>query len=528
MVSLHESSSIGEARPTACRFYLGGRLGVLYDKRDPHRGRGGRPWSTTGSGTVGSLVVTITDSDTEADAIPELNADLMAWIAGLAGGGKAEVTPFGHHRPLWSIDVVRPGRTVELFAKSARDTGSVLAPLYNLEREAAVVRSLTDLGVPTPAFVGFHPGAQVLVLERKPGRGDFHNLEDHERRHRLSRRFIEVLADLHRHRADDFHLDATMSVPVTDEDHALAELHIAEPLYDAAGLSPEPVITFGRRWMRRHVPNEVDHTCFVQGDTGPGNFVFHGDDVWFVDFEISHFGDPMEDLAAICVRDMVTPIVDLRSLFAQYQSLVDWRLDHSRIRYHRVSKCVRSLMAIVSLAELGHQPGELLTWWAYRALYVRGACQALAEAMGLDFDEVRGPNPANHAPSRSPWTALHDLLDADLADLSRSTTGRDAGDAGEVIRRDVQAAEVLRRVDAFDAAFQTAEKAELERLLGSELATSADGLRQLDVGLRADTLGCDDVDLLRFLSARADRQCFLLRPAMGAMADGHFSPIDHD
>jgi hypothetical protein len=97
-----------------------------------------------------------------------------------------------------------------------------------------------------------------------------------------------------------------------------------------------------------------------------------------------------------------------------------------------------------------------------------------------------------------------------------------------VIRRDVQAAAVLSRVDAFDAAFQSTEKAELERLLGSELATSADGLRLLDERLRAGALSCDDVDLLRFLSARADRQCFLLRPAMAAMADGRFSPIDYD
>src|ERR1035441_9485875 len=90
------------------------------------------------------------------------------------------------------------------------------------------VRALTRLGVPTPGFVGFHPDAQVLVLERKPGRGDFHNLKDLDRRDRLGRRFVEVLADLHRHRPSDFHLDATMPVPVTDEDHALGELRIAE------------------------------------------------------------------------------------------------------------------------------------------------------------------------------------------------------------------------------------------------------------------------------------------------------------
>jgi aminoglycoside phosphotransferase (APT) family kinase protein len=415
--------------------------------------------------------MSVADSECPAESVPELSADVVAWIATVAGGGEAQVTPFGHHRPLWSIDVVGGGRIVELFAKSARDTGSVLAPVYNLAREAAVIKALTDLGVPTPAFVGFHPDAQVLLLERIPGRGDFHNLDNLERRDRLASRFIEVLADLHRRRPEDFHLDATMAVPVTDDDHALAELRIAEPLYDAVNLSPEPIVAFGRGWLRRNVPQKVDHTCFVQGDTGPGNFVFDDDDVWLVDLEISHFGDPMEDLAAICVRDMVTPFGDLRRLFAEYESLVDWRLDLDRVRYHRVSKCVRSLMAIVSLAELGRQRGESLTWRAYRALYVRGACQALAEAMGLDLE------------------------------------GRRSG-------------------GALGAASERSERAELEGLLGSEVLSSSDGLRQLDGRLRSGTLACDEVDLLRFLSARADRQCLLMRPAMGAMADGRFSPID--
>jgi aminoglycoside phosphotransferase (APT) family kinase protein len=463
--------------------------------------------------------MSITDRDIEA----ELSADLMAWIAGLAGGGQVIATPFGHHRPLWSIDVVQPGRRVELFAKTARDSASVLAPVYNLEREAAVVAALTRVGVPTPAFVGFHPGAQVLVLERKPGRGDFHNIEDAGSRRRLARRFIAVLADLHRRRPEDLDLDATMAVPVSDDDHALAELGIAERLYDAAELSPEPVVTLGRRWLRRHVPAGVDHTCFVQGDTGPGNFVFDGDDISLVDFEISHFGDPMEDLAAVCVRDMVTPFADLRVLFAEYQTLVDWRLDHSRVRYHRVSKCVRSLMAIVSLAELGHQRGEVLTWWAYRVLYVRSACQALAEAMGLDFADVRDPIVVDDPGGRSSWAVLHDLLGADLDDLSHLLDGSAVDDA---IRRAGQVAAVLGRVDALGSWFEAVERAELEQLLGVRLANSAEGLRLLDERLARDALDCDDVSVLGFLSARADRQCLLLRPAMGAMADGRFSPID--
>ena len=467
--------------------------------------------------------MSVTESETPAEVASGLGPEVVNWIGDIAGGGDVRITPFGHHRPLWSIDVAQRDRTVKLFAKSARDTGSVLAPVYNLEREAAIIKALTELGVRTPAYVAFHDDAQLLLLERVPGRGDFHNLEDLDRRDRLAGRFIEVLADLHGRRPLDFGLDATMAVPETDEEHALGELRIAEPLFDAAGLSPEPVISFGRRWLRRNVPEGVDHTCFIQGDTGPGNFVFHGDEVWLVDLEISHFGDPMEDLAAICVRDMVTPSGDLRRLFALYQSLVDWQVDLDRIRYHRVSKCVRSLMAIVSLAELGHQRGEVLAWWAYRALYVRSACQALAEAMGLDFSAVRDPTIPLVPTGRSSWTALHELVEADLSDLMAP---RDRPADDPAFQRVSQAAAVLRRVDALGPAFDRAEQAELEKLLGCEVSGPADGLRRLDERIRHDDLACADLDLLRFLAGRADRQCRLLRPAMGAMADGRFSPID--
>jgi aminoglycoside phosphotransferase (APT) family kinase protein len=447
---------------------------------------------------------------------PPLTAAHVHWIESVAGGGTARVTPFPHHRPMWCVDVDRPGETVELFVRGARDSGSVLASVYNLERESAVIRALTDAGIPTPAWVAFEPDEQLLLLERIAGRSDFHNIADTDEREQIARRFIEVLADLHAHKPEDFGLDAVMRVPATAEDAALGELEIAEPLYDAAALQPEPMITFGRQWLRRNVPLDIDHTCFIQGDTGPGNFIFHDGKVWLVDIEIAHFGDPMEDLAAICIRDMVTPFVDLRTLFAHYDTLTEWRLDIDRVRYHLVSKCVRSLMAIVSLHELGEHRSELLTWWAYRALYIRGACQALAEAMGLDGDSLRDRTIAQIAPTPSPWSALHDMLETDLADLAQSNA----------IERDIQAAAVLRLVDSFGPSFRAAEKAELEQLLGFGVASSEDGVRHLDESIRTDTLKCDEIDLLRFFYARADRQCALLRPAMGAMADGHFSPID--
>jgi hypothetical protein len=80
-------------------------------------------------------------------------------------------------------------------------------------------------------------------------------------------------------------------------------------------------------------------------------------------------------------------------------------------------------------------------------------------------------------------------------------------------------------VDLIEAFCQT-EQAELEDLVGHAVDNVEDGLRQLDDALEAELLPASDLDVLRFLTHRADRQCALMRPAMGPMADGRFSPIE--
>ena len=57
-------------------------------------------------------------------------------------------------------------------------------------------------------------------------------------------------------------------------------------------------MSFTLRWLRARVPTTVDRTVLVQGDTGPGNFMYRdGEIVAVVDWELAHLGDPLEDLA---------------------------------------------------------------------------------------------------------------------------------------------------------------------------------------------------------------------------------------
>jgi len=272
---------------------------------------------------------------------PDLDRGVIEWIGRVAGGTVVRAERFVHTRPMWTANVCRPDDSVvELFVRGDRGPASALNAVYDLAREAVVVEALTRAGVPTPSFVAYEPDAKILLLERVSGRSDFTAIADAGRRQRLAEHFIEVIAALHAIDVDELGLDE-LGIPRTPDDIALRELQIGEELFERAGCTDEPILTLSRKWLYANVPRAYVAPCFVQGDTGPGNFIFEGDRVThLVDWEIAHFGDPMEDLAAICIRDMVTPFAHLPTLFAHYADVSGRALDLDRVRYHRVSKCV--------------------------------------------------------------------------------------------------------------------------------------------------------------------------------------------
>lgn len=307
----------------------------------------------------------------------DITPEALRWIGEAVDGDVVRAEPFLHTRPMWTVDVrLASGPTLELFVRGDRGAASALAAVYNLEREARIVQALTRVGVPTPSYVAFSPELKLLVLERVGGESNFVDLPDGDRRSGVATSFIETIAALHTIPAAEFGLEA-LGIPQNAEEMALTELRIGEALFAASGCPSEPVVDRCREWLYASVPDLDEEASFLQGDTGPGNFMFEGERVtYLVDWEIAHFGDPLEDLAAVCVRDMVTPFAHLPTLFARYTAVRRRPVDLTRLRYHRVSKCVRSLFAILTYCRQHDDP----TWWGWRARYLAAAEQALTEA----------------------------------------------------------------------------------------------------------------------------------------------------
>jgi hypothetical protein len=267
----------------------------------------------------------------------------------------------------------------------------------------------------------------------------------------------------------------------------------------------------------------VERTSLLQGDTGPGNFLFTGDRfAGFVDWELAHYGDPMFDLAAVCVRDMNSPFADLPALFARYAERAGDPVDLDRVRYHRVNKCVQSLVAIDSYARRARRPDEVALWHGWRALYLRGGCQAIVEAEGRSCDPgVRGADPSaqRDAGEDPPWA---DLVAEHLATDVRPRL------EDEFLRHQVDGSLRILGVLSAEAGRPGAaepERADLAGLLGGAPASVAAGLAELAGRITAGS--CDDAEVLAYLTRRAGRLADRMRPLMGAFADHRFGPLEN-
>jgi aminoglycoside phosphotransferase (APT) family kinase protein len=98
------------------------------------------------------------------------------------------------------------------------------------------------------------------------------------------------------------HATDTGSLPPLPVLGAAAQLDQYRSLLDALG-EPHPALELGLRWLGERLPPEPTAAGLVHGDFRNGNLVIGADGVRAVlDWELSHLGDPVEDLGWLCVR----------------------------------------------------------------------------------------------------------------------------------------------------------------------------------------------------------------------------------
>ena len=454
-----------------------------------------------------------------------LPADLVSWV-GKVGGGRLTVAdrkPGGARKEAWHIDLERPDGTVaECFLRYDRSDPARTKDPWTLHREATVYLALQDTPVPVPRVLGVHPVHQAMLSERVVGENWFSRIADEAERESTARDFMTKLAALHALDATTLDLPAFPAV-ATVADAVNAELDEWDQVLASRGGQPDPALAFSLRWLRRNIPDYDGPPVLVQGDTGPGNFMFSGGRVVVVvDWELAHLGDPMDDIAWLSLRATQEPFTDFPTRLREYENLSGNRIDESRVHYYQV-------MAETKLQVMGHRPdtsddpgsgggggagGDVGNGFIYQMLHRRLWLEALASATKLELT----PAEAREARHRRDHDWMYGAVLAQLRDVIVPRVSDPLAAArSKGIARLIK---YLQQVDTYGAAYEARELDDDEALLGHRPGSVTDGRIEVADGVVAGAVSEDDY--LRALWRRIARETELARPAMGSLADRHW------
>jgi aminoglycoside phosphotransferase (APT) family kinase protein len=246
--------------------------------------------------------------------------------------------PGGASRETWLVEGER-----ERWVLRRDPEGSV--SLVPIAEEFALIDQARAAGVPVPAPVALEPaggrlrtaGMLMSFVEgtsvaprilRKP--------EFEVARSRLTAQLGEALAGIHS--IDPAELEGVLSDPGANP--ATDQLAEWERQLDEIG-EPLPAVELGLRWLRANAPDPAEPRL-VHGDFRLGNFIVDENGLAAViDWELSHLGDPAEDIGWLCIRSWrfgnddlpVAGVGKLDEFVAAYESAGGEPVDRDRVRY---------------------------------------------------------------------------------------------------------------------------------------------------------------------------------------------------
>jgi aminoglycoside phosphotransferase (APT) family kinase protein len=259
--------------------------------------------------------------------------------------------PGGASRETWSFDATwRAGK-----ARAGR--GFILrrdpeASLLETERyvEFRVYQALQGTGVPVPEVFWLEADPQWLerpffVMGRLPGEASPQKLiaasfgGDADA---IAQQKVDILARIHSLDWRALGLDF-LGVPEGPDRCAEREIERWESIMRRQELEPQPVLELALAWLRAHRP-VAQKIALVHADYRTGNFLVDGDRIAGVlDWEMVHLGDPLEDLAWLCLRPWrwagdarVGALLTREELYRRYEAASGLTVDRDAVRFWEV------------------------------------------------------------------------------------------------------------------------------------------------------------------------------------------------
>jgi aminoglycoside phosphotransferase (APT) family kinase protein len=417
----------------------------------------------------------------------------------------------------WFVDLDIGGKLTKTYVRGTRDSSFSYTSVYSTRREAKILKVLHEAGVLVPEVLAFHEEPQAAVLAHVEGRDNFNLVTDPAERDAIAEHFLQLLAELHAVDAKRFEA-AGLKVPETQEEVALNDLDVWQSTYEEVIREPVPLLTFACQWLRRNVPQKPVAPVLCQGDTGPGNLLFHEGRVSaLVDFELAHLSDPMTDLACVRSRDLYYPIDRFAERVARYSEISGREIDFEALHFYNVKTQALVPMSLAPVMENLNARTEHSEWIAQYVFYLRTTAQALAEAMALELSEVDLP-----APRKTRFSPYYDILVENLEE-EQAPAIEDTFLKNRMwfVSR---LARHLRHADALGPAFEEQELDDLGALLGKRPKGVVEGQRQLDQLVRAS--GPErDTELAQYFYRHARREEALMEGALGLCEGAQLSPL---
>jgi aminoglycoside phosphotransferase (APT) family kinase protein len=234
------------------------------------------------------------------------------------------------------------------------DRGQALGGSLTRAHEYRVMLAAYRAGVPTPEPLlleedARHIGHPFYLMRRIPGVAIGRRVVSDEAlagaRAALPEALAQALARIHALTPNNPGLAV---LPAPQPSPALAAVAwAAESLHGLP--DPHPALELALRWLRANAPRTPQVTL-VHGDFRTGNLMLTPDGLSGVlDWEFARLGDPLEDLAWLCLRDWrfgndhlpVGGFAEREPFYQAYAAASGCAVDHERARYWEVMGNVR-------------------------------------------------------------------------------------------------------------------------------------------------------------------------------------------
>ncbi|MEM1110609.1 MAG: phosphotransferase family protein [Pseudomonadota bacterium] len=446
----------------------------------------------------------------------DLPEGVTDWLEAQGAGRLCQLERHVARREAWLTAIERgDGSVEESFLRLERKP---VVGTVTLEREARICAALAATDVPAPRLLAWDAERRLALFERVGGTAAIDKLENAPQQRAVMEDFIDAIARLHQLQPASLGLEDLLGTwHLSAARCALDDLDAQLATYaDFLRNYRDPLLTYGTRWLRRFAPSAVARVSLVQGDTGPVNFMFEGDRVSaLVDWEWGHWGDPMEDLGNICVREFWNPSGGLKGLFERYESKAGIPYDRAAAMYYRVQQNVRGMIPIHAVCQARGLRESMAWYLAYRYIGDRASCEAIAAAMGIEIE--RPTMPDEQKVDVLADAALHSLAQDIEPALTSGFARSRAKDLGILL-------ECLERRRLYGSALASIEVAEMAVLLGQPVADYQSGIVALCQAIDAESLR--DEDLVPYLARRAYREEWLHWPVTTLYPDRQWSVID--